>query len=646
LYSCAAVQPYSPPPPRSPIIDPNAADTRPIDYRTFLESTPLVPWVADAQTWEFTYIGPQAVELLGFPVEDWYDPAFWTDRIHPADRAHAVATCTTLSEEGGSFEFAYRMVRSDGEVIWVNDIVSVEMGDTGPATLRGFLIDITEQKTLLQDIKESETRFQKLVEEVPDALIYVRADGTVVRTNRLAEAMFGYSEKELVGSSIESLMPERFSEDHSRHREAFSENPTTIHMGERTYLKARKRDGSEFPVEIGLSVFDDRGDLHYLATVRDLTAQRHIEAELRASERLLRQMVNSLPSSIALLDADQRYRYVNAHYGQWFSVDPNEIVGRTAREVMGEEAYELARLRIEGALRGETEHVEMVFPGPDGIPRPVEVAHIAQFDDEGVVSGYFVIVSDISDRVNALAVDRDHREALAHFSRVATMGELAASIAHELNQPLAAITANAQAASRFLTMTPPDLAEVDDALGDIAGDAKRAAKVIRHMRDLLRKGERREEDMDIVLLIEETVQMLSSDAIARNCVMTVESERHVPLLSGDPIQLKQVVLNLVINAFDALSEGNAVPGALSITTSSSNGWVEVNVSDNGPGLPDDVVKDCFEPFVTTKPEGLGMGLTISRSIVEAHGGKLVAETNPQGGATLRILLPVPSGDEG
>ncbi len=479
-----------------------------------------MPWVADAQTWEFKYIGPQAVELLGFPVEDWYDPAFWTDRIHPADRAHAVDTCTTLSEEGGSFEFAYRMIRSDGEVIWVNDIVSVEMGDTGPATLRGFLIDISDR--------------------------------------------------------------------------------------------------------------------------------RHIEAELRASERLLRQMVNSLPSSIALLDADQRYRYVNAHYGEWFSVDPNEIVGRTAREVMGEEAYELARLRIEAALRGETEHVEMVFPGPDGIPRPVEVAHIAQFDDEGVVSGYFVIVSDISDRVNALAVDRDHREALAHFSRVATMGELAASIAHELNQPLAAITANAQAASRFLTMTPPDLAEVDDALGDIAGDAKRAAKVIRHMRDLLRKGERREENMDIVLLIEETVQMLSSDAIARNCVMTVESERHVPLLSGDPIQLKQVILNLVINAFDAVSEGNGVPGvgALSITTSSSNGWVEVNVSDNGPGLPDDVVKDCFEPFVTTKPEGLGMGLTISRSIVEAHGGKLVAETNPQGGATLRILLPVPSGDEG
>ena len=150
--------------------------------------------------------------------------------------------------------------------------------------------------------------------------------------------------------------------------------------------------------------------------------------------------------------------------------------------------------------------------------------------------------------------------------------------------------------------------------------------------------------MDIVSLVEETVKMLGSDAIARNCSVTVNSERDVPLLSGDPIQLKQVILNLMVNALDAVSE-NGVPGVLAITTSSSNGWVEINVSDNGPGLPDDVTKDCFAPFETTKPEGLGMGLPISRSIVEAHGGKLVAETNPEGGATLCVLLPVPSGRE-
>ena len=142
-----SVQPCTPP--RSPSIDPST-----IDYRDFLESTPLVPWVADAKTWEFTYVGPQAVELLGFPVERWYDPSFWADRIHPDDREKAISTCMTLSEEGDSYEFAYRMVRSDDGVIWVNDIVSVEMGDAGPETLKGFLIDITEQKALSEAVEQ------------------------------------------------------------------------------------------------------------------------------------------------------------------------------------------------------------------------------------------------------------------------------------------------------------------------------------------------------------------------------------------------------------------------------------------------------------------------------------------------------------
>ena len=640
------MQPYSPPPPRSPIIDPNAVDTRPIDYRAFLESTPLVPWVADAQTWEFTYVGPQAVALLGFPVEDWYDPAFWTDRIHPADRAHAVATCTTLSEEGGSFEFAYRMIRSDGEVIWVNDTVSVEMGDAGPATLRGFLIDITEQKTLSEAVELAYERVEKLLQDAPDALLSVRSDGTIARANQAARDMFGFSEEELLGFPVERLIPERFGWSHVRHRAGFAKHPTSRHMGKRLDLLARKRDGSEFPVEVSLNPFEDQGGSHVIAAVRDVSDRRHVEAELRASERLLRQMVNSLPVLMAFADADQRYRFVNTNYGEWFDLDPTQMVGRTAREVMGDEAYALARPGIEAVLRGENQRSEMVFPARDGTPKPVEVSHVPQFDDDGVVVGYFVIVSDISDRVNAQAADREHRETLAHFSRVATMGELAASIAHELNQPLAAITANAQAATRFLAMPRPDIQEVADALGDIAGDAKRAANVIRHMRDLLRKGARREDAVDVVSLITETVDMLRSDAIARNCSVAVECPDDVPLLSGDPIQLKQVVLNLMMNAFEAVSDGNGDPGALVITASSSDHRVEISVSDNGPGFSPDLEKDAFAAFVSTKRDGLGMGLSISRSIVEAHGGKLVAETNPEGGATLRVLLPVPAGEEG
>ncbi len=563
-----------------------------------------MPWVADAKTWEFIYVGPQAVELLGFPVERWYESSFWADRIHPDDCETAVSTCMTLSEEGGSYEFSYRMLRSDGEVIWVNDIVSVEMGDTGPVTLRGFLIDITEQKALSDEVQRGYDRVQKLLQDAPDAILSVRADGTIARINKVAREMFGYSAEELLDSPIERLIPERFGWSHVRHRAGFVKHAMSRHMGRRLDLLARKRDGSEFPVEVSLTPFEDQGGFHVIAGVRDISDRRHVEAELRASERLLRQMVNSLPVLMAFVDADQCYRFVNTNYGEWFDLDPTQMVGRTAREVMGDEAYAIAQPGIEAVLRGENQRSEMVFPARDGTPKPVEVSHVPQFDDDGVVVGYFVIVSDISDRVNA------------------------------------------QAATRFLAMPRPDIQEVADALGDIAVDAKRAANVIRHMRDLLRKGARREDAVDVVSLITETVDMLRSDAIARNCSVAVECPDDVPLLSGDPIQLKQVVLNLMMNAFEAVSDGNGDPGALVITASSSDHRVEISVSDNGPGFSPDLEKDAFTAFVSTKPKGLGMGLSISRSIVEAHGGKLVAETNPEGGATLRVLLPVPAGEEG
>ena len=460
----------------------------PVNYGDFLESPPPVPWEADARTWDFTYVGPQAFDLLGFPVEDWYGPSFWTRQIHPDDRLSAITTRTRLSAEGGSCEFTYRMVRADEEVIWVNDIVAVEMmGHSGSRMLRGFLIDITERMALETELSESENLLRRILHEAPDALLRVHTDGTILQGNRQAEELFGLSHDELVGSHIERVLPEGLSGKHAGYRKAFDQGRLPRSMGAGRETVALTADGSETPVRLTLSPIEHGGGIQILAHVRDLGDRKRIEAELRESEKQLRLMANSLPALIAVIDENQRYRWVNDKYATWFDLDRTQIVNRLVEEVVGEDVYRGIRSRVEAALRGEHVHFTTDLPLPGGSPRPVDVSYVPRFDERGVVSGLFEIIIDITAQVNAQDADRLQREALAHVSRVAAMGELTKSLAHELNQPLSAIVANAQAASRFLTVTTPDLGEIDDALGDIAGDAKRAGEVIRHMRDLLRE---------------------------------------------------------------------------------------------------------------------------------------------------------------
>ena len=232
-----------------------------------------------------------------------------------------------------------------------------------------------------------------------------------------------------------------------------------------------------------------------------------------------------------------------------------------------------------------------------------------------------------------------NREQLAHVTRVSTMGELAASLAHELNQPLTAILSNAQAAQRFLNAKPADLKEVDEILKDIVTDNKRAGEVIRRMRALVKREELDLAPINIVSVINDVVQLVHSDGILRNIRVEIECQDGLPSVRGDRVQLQQVVLNLLINAFDAMKEAIATERNVKVRAQTNGaGTVEVSVRDHGTGLTSDELARIFQPFYTTKREGLGMGLPISRSIIEAHGGRLWAENNADRGATFHFTV--------
>ncbi len=255
-------------------------------------------------------------------------------------------------------------------------------------------------------------------------------------------------------------------------------------------------------------------------------------------------------------------------------------------------------------------------------------------------------LNNITKRKQAETDSRQLQQQLVHVMRVATIGEITASVVHELNQPCTAILNNAQAAQRFLAADPPDLDEVRDALKDIIEDDKRAAEVMQRLRSLLRKGEVTRKLLDLSETIREIVPFLHRELAGNHVSMHFDLPSGLPPVSGDQIELQQVVVNLVVNACEAMTESEPDSRELVVSTfTDQSNNVVVAVRDSGPGLDRKVGDHIFDPFYTTKSEGMGMGLSISRSIIEAHGGSLWGTNNPDRGATFYFTVPISDGGE-
>jgi signal transduction histidine kinase len=235
---------------------------------------------------------------------------------------------------------------------------------------------------------------------------------------------------------------------------------------------------------------------------------------------------------------------------------------------------------------------------------------------------------------------RQRMAELAHVNRFSTAREFTASIAHEINQPLGSILTNAETAQAILRSPTPDIAELDEIVTDIVQDDRRAAEVIRRMRSLLKKTPFELKDLNLNDLVGETIEFLSSLALGRKVeLLSRITSEALPIL-GDRVQLQQVILNLVVNGIDAMKDSPSDQRSISIRTSRVGEFAALSVSDRGPGIPEDKLKAVFDPFFTSKSEGMGMGLAIARTIIDAHRGVIWAENRDHGGASFRIKLPI------
>jgi signal transduction histidine kinase len=236
---------------------------------------------------------------------------------------------------------------------------------------------------------------------------------------------------------------------------------------------------------------------------------------------------------------------------------------------------------------------------------------------------------------------RRHLATMADLDRRAAMGHLTASLAHELRQPLGAILRNSEAATVLLAADPPNVVELQEIVEDIRKDDKRAAEIIRRVKGLLEKHEVREEAVNVNELARETVEFLAPDAAARGATLHV-SLQNPAIVRGDRVHLQQVLVNLILNGLDAMAAAPPDRRTILVSTSAADGRLELSVADQGAGIPAAILTRVFDPFFSTKSDGMGMGLSVARGIVEAHGGRILAENNIDRGVTMRVLLPLRS----
>jgi PAS domain S-box-containing protein len=250
---------------------------------------------------------------------------------------------------------------------------------------------------------------------------------------------------------------------------------------------------------------------------------------------------------------------------------------------------------------------------------------------------------EITQRKVMAEESRHAREELAHVSRVATVVELSASLSHEISQPLTAVRTNARAARNFLGKEPPDLGEVDDALSGISEAAERAGTIIHQLRSLLKREEIKKKPLDLNAVVSSTVEILKSEAVKNRVEVSVDLAGELPPVAGDRTQIQQVLLNLMLNAFEAMQATPENERVLQISSTLVEGVAEIVFRDSGPGIAPAILEKVLEPFVSTKEQGLGMGLAISRSIIEAHGGRIHAKNSPNSGASFVVSIPATDG---
>jgi len=496
-------------------------------------------------------------------------------------------------------------------------------------TLLPLAATLEERKKVVHALRMSQERYREVVESQTDLVCRYLADTTLTFVNEAYCQFFRRRREELIGRKFLELLP-----DGAHERILLVIGSLMIHRRPVVYEhEVLLSDGSVgWQQWVNRPIEEPEGHVRELQGIgRDITLRVRAEMALRESEERNRAILDAIPDSIFILNTAGFYLDYQTRTGSPPAISGKQLSGRNVREVLPVHvANELMRCLEAVIATGEPKVLEYTLSNGED-DRHFEVRMVRSGADKIVC-----LVRDITERKQV----EETKQNLTHAARLAVIGELTALIAHEVNQPLAAILSNAQAAEQLLKHNDVPLDEIRNIVADIRSDNLRAGEAIRHIRALSQRRAISMQRLAITDLIEDTVALVAADAMRRRAQIQMRFASNLPAVLGDPIHLQQVLLNLIINAMDSM---NQVPEGRRFLTIRAErdpeGRVLVAVRDNGHGVRPELLPRIFQSFFSTKKDGMGVGLSIARSIIEEHGGRIWCDNNDTGGATFHLALP-------
>jgi PAS domain S-box-containing protein len=625
-------------------------DADPLRSAGVIESLFGNGWAFDAAG-RWIYLHPFAQSSLGVTLDELNAPILdghtaWKCLLHPNDYNDVAASWRHSLRTGEQFNVEFRFRRANGRYVWARTSARPTFNDKGDITgWYGIALDIDVHKKAVTALREKENELSKLIDMVPSHLWRLRPNGDPSHFNKPMQDFFGFEDIDFTKPTrewFEKIIEAAHPADRDLLRTTLEQSLVT---GDAFSLhnRLRRSDGVYRWMSTRADPLrDETGAIvQWYGICHDIEDQMQVEENLRRSEQELRALLDALPINILGFDTAGKMTYASKRYLENVGAPLPHVddFDRLAADLSHPDDFPIMFKRArEGMSSGMPFVNRFRRRDREGVYRWIEARAQPLRNSDGEIIQWYIISIDIEDEIRAQDELRIAHQELSRQSQAASLAELSASIAHEVNQPLAAIVANSHACQRWLAAVPPNYERARITVDRIIRDANSAADVVSRIRALFKQSADVRAKANIGDVLSQARDLIMEEALRRHVRMETEVEEGLPLVCLDSVQIQQVLVNLIRNGIEAMEETAPSERVLTLRATSSDGTVRVEVRDHGSGIASP--HQIFEPFFSTKEHGMGMGLAICRSIIESHGGRLYTERNVPQGTAFIFTVPI------